>query len=213
MNIVSPVQHPHSQIKPNHVLIGKKKNTSIQAQFYLCEDTQRAIKYNTKSGMCTGDFFCDLREYSKTDKANGFSMASIHKLQAVWITALFCPPKTSYFPLPQSTFVNLRTKSDKAFADVRRSVWEVSKPFLGTCLGHIYTTAGPSRTEESRFLKPEFFKSSGFSSLYRKKNTFDPEKLRFRFHWFSNLCINVSIQFFLARLLRLSSTFLGSCWW
>lgn len=179
MNIVSPAQHPHSQIKPYHVLIGKKKKKHLYRRNFIFAKILRELLNTIQRVECAlAIFFCDLREYSKTDKANGFSMASIHKLQAVWITALFCLPKTSYFPLPQSTFVNLRTKSDKAFADVRRSVWEVSKPFLGTCLGHIYTTAGPSRTEESRFLKSEFFKSSGFSSLYRKKNTFDPEKLK-----------------------------------
>ena len=48
--------------------------------------------------MHTGDFFCDLREYTKTHKANGFSMASIHNLQAVWITALFLPSNVIYQP-------------------------------------------------------------------------------------------------------------------
>ena len=37
MNIVSPVQHVHSQIKPNHVLIGKKKNIYTERNFIFAK--------------------------------------------------------------------------------------------------------------------------------------------------------------------------------
>lgn len=46
---VSRVQHPYSQIEPNHVLIGRKKHP-YRAQFCLCEDTpaERAMKNNPR---------------------------------------------------------------------------------------------------------------------------------------------------------------------